>query len=64
MVSDKLSMGNFSNWHEHVNVSYSYVNSTCFLISIVSTCGLRYGVCVCVCVCVCELDLQQRGDAL
>ncbi len=27
---DKLSIGIFSNWCEHVNVTYSYVNSTQF----------------------------------
>jgi hypothetical protein len=43
MVLDKLSMGKFSNWREHVNVTYSYVNSTRFLISTVSTCVLQYG---------------------
>jgi hypothetical protein len=43
MVLDKLSMGNFSNWHEHVNVTYSYIDSTHFSISNVSTCRLQYG---------------------
>jgi hypothetical protein len=38
-----LSMGKFSNWREQVNVTYSYVNYTPFLISTVTTCRLQYG---------------------
>jgi hypothetical protein len=43
VVLDKLSMKKFSNWREHVNVTYSYVQFTRFLMSTVSTCGLQYG---------------------
>jgi hypothetical protein len=31
------------SWRELVNFTNSYVDSTCFLISTCSTCGLRYG---------------------
>jgi hypothetical protein len=31
------------SWREHVNVTYSYVNSTCFWILTVCSCGLQYG---------------------
>ncbi len=31
------------SWCEHVNVTYSYVDSTCFWISTESSCGLQYG---------------------
>jgi hypothetical protein len=31
------------SWREHVNVTYSYLDSTCFWISTVCSCGLQYG---------------------